>query len=108
MRDGLYKVHFQTPLGWGAGVVFGAGGKLWGGDAGLFYVGTYSVDGNNVTAEVRTNRHTQSTGIVSVFGRDQVKITLKGVSEGDIVKLSGKAAEIPNIAFTAELTRISD
>ena len=108
MRDGLYKVHFQTPLGWGAGVVYAAGGKLWGGDVALFYTGTYSQDGNTVTAEVRTNRHTQSAGYQSVFGRDQVKITLNGISSADTVKLNGKAAEVPNVAFTAELTRISD
>jgi hypothetical protein len=108
MRDGLYKVHFQTPIGWGAGVVYGAGGKLWGGDAGLFYVGSYSQDGNNVAAEVRTNRHTQNPGVISVFGRDQVKVTLKGISTGDTVKLTGKAVEVPNVTFTAELTRISD
>lgn len=108
MRDGLYKVQFQTPLGWGAGVVFAQGGKLWGGDAGLFYVGTYSQDGDKVTASVKTNRHTQNPGITSVFGRDQVTISLSGTSNGDAAKFNGKAPEAPNVAFTAELTRISD
>jgi hypothetical protein len=108
MRDGLYKVQFQTPLGWGAGVVYAAGGKMWGGDGALYYVGTYNQEGGNVTGQVTTNRHTQNPGIPSVFGRDQVRITLTGVSSGDTAKLNGKAAEVPNVAFTAELTRISD
>lgn len=108
MRDGLYRVHFQTPLGWGSGVVYAASGKIWGGDAGLYYTGSYKQEGNNVTAEVRTNRHTQHPGVSSVFGRDQVRITLNGITTGDKVKFDGKAAEVPNVSFTAELNRISD
>jgi T3SS negative regulator,GrlR len=108
MRDGLYRVLFQTPLGWGSGIVYASGGRLWGGDAGLFYVGTYKREGDNVVAEVRTDRHTQHPGITSVFGRDQVKITLAGVSSGDTVRLRGNATEAPGVDFTAELTRLSD
>ena len=108
MRDGFYRVHFQTPLGWGTGVVHALGGKLWGGDAGMYYVGTYSIDNDTVNAEVRTDRHTQHPGIVAVFGRDQVRIALKGVSSGDKVKLNGTSPEAPGVSFTAELTRIAD
>jgi cystathionine beta-lyase/cystathionine gamma-synthase len=32
MKDGLYKVQFQTPHDHGAGVVVLSGGKLLGGD----------------------------------------------------------------------------
>jgi hypothetical protein len=108
MRDGLYKVQFQTPLGWGAGVVFAQGDKLWGGDAGLCYVGTHSQDGNQVTAKVKTFRHTQHPGIQSVFGRDQVNIELKGTAEGDSVQCSGTAPEAPGVKFSATLQRVSD
>jgi hypothetical protein len=108
MRDGLYRVHFQTPLGYGAGVLHAAGGKLWGGDAGLYYVGSYELNGDNVTATVTTNRHTQHPGVQSVFGRDEVKISLKGVAEGDTAKFKGTAAEAPGVSFAAELKRIAD
>lgn len=108
MREGLYRVHFQTPLGWGAGVVYASGGRLWGGDASMYYLGTYQVTGENFQAEVRTNRHTQVPGITSVFGRDQVKISLKGAWSQDAVRCSGSAAEAPGVAFTAELTWMSE
>ena len=108
MRDGLYKVHFQTPLGWGSGIVYAFEGKLWGGDAGIYYVGTYVRDGNQVTADVKTDRHTQHPAVTSVFGRDQVRINLTGVANGDTVKFNGKAPEAPDLIFSAELTRLSD
>jgi hypothetical protein len=81
---------------------------MWGGDAGLFYTGTYQTDADNVTATVTTNRHTQHPGIASVFGRDQVKISLKGVFAGDTAKFKGSAPEAPGVSFTAELKRIAD
>lgn len=108
MRDGLYRVHFQTPLGWGAGIIHAVGGRLWGGDAALYYTGSYQQSGDDVTAEVTTGRHTQIAGIASVFGRDQVRVTLSGVSSGDVIKLQGRAAEVPEFPFAAELTRIGD
>lgn len=108
MKDGLYRVQFQTPLGWGAGVLYASGGRLWGGDGAMFYVGTYKQEGNNVVADVRTNRHTQVPGVASVFGRDQVRITLSGIASGDKIKLNGRSPEAPNVTFTAELMHLSD
>lgn len=108
MRDGLYKVKFQTPMGEGAGVVYTTGGKLWGGDGGLFYVGSYTETGNKLTATVNTNRHTQWPGLVSVFGVDSVTIRLDGTVNGDTVTCKGTAAQAPGVQFGCVLTRISD
>ncbi len=108
MQDGLYKVDFKTPLGWGSGVVHAQGGKLWGGDAALYYVGTYSQSGKEVSASVKTFRHTQNPGIQSVFGRDQVSIQLKGMEDGNNVQCAGSAPEAPGVSFSALLSRVSD
>jgi len=108
MRDGLYKVFFATPLGAGAGVVHLMGGRLWGGDAGLFYIGKYQVAGEKLDAEVVTNRHTQIPGLVSVFGIDRVHIRLKGEVRNDTIQAIGTAVEAPGIQFRAELSRIAD
>ncbi len=40
MKDGLYRVEFQTQRGAGAGVVFLEGGALRGGDSQMFYTGS--------------------------------------------------------------------
>ncbi|WP_159011365.1 GrlR family regulatory protein [Bradyrhizobium sp. S69] len=108
MDDGLYKVEFHTPMGFGAGVVFLQGGRLHGGDAGLFYVGTFAQHGNEFIAEVVTDRHTQYPGIVSVFGKDRVHIALKGQSNGNSGLMQGTAVEAPGLKFTAKLSRIAD
>lgn len=108
MRDGLYKVQFQTPLGAGSGVVHLMGGKLWGGDAGLFYIGTYTEHGSDFVANVATDRHTQYPGIVSVFGKDRVHISLSGKTNGDAGQMKGTAVESPGITFQAAFSRIAD
>jgi hypothetical protein len=106
IKDGLYKVSFQTPMGVGAGVAYASGGKMWGGDSGIYYVGTYSQEGNQLTANVTTTRHTG--GANSVFGVDRVHITLRGTVDGDTATTQGTAAEAPGVKFQAILTRLSD
>lgn len=109
LKDGLYRVHFQTPLGWGSGILHALGGRLWGGDAAMYYVGTYSEMGaDGVAAEIRIGRHTRAPGITSVFGRDDVRLTLRGAVSADTARFTGTAAEVPNVTFSAEIARISD
>ena len=108
VRDGLYKVSFETPLGTGDGVVVLEGGKLLGGDSMMYYVGTYSQDGNKFSAEIATNRHSHSQGMQPVFGQDRVNITLQGVTQGDSAQMTGTAAETPGVSFQASLTRLGD
>ncbi|MBU6526103.1 hypothetical protein JMJ47_000719 [Methylocystis sp. MJC1] len=79
MKNGLYSVRFQTPLGQGAGVVTLRDGLLTGGDAALFYVGTYEANEGTLSASVTTGRHSP-IGPGSVFGRDVVHLSLKGAS----------------------------
>lgn len=106
LTDGFYKVQFQTPIGAGGGVVVLSDGKLRGGDSAIAYSGTYSVDGDNFTAQVKTSRH--SNGMPSVFGKDSVNITLKGKFSGDHAQCVGTAPEAPGVSLQTILTRISD
>lgn len=108
MRDGLYKVQFETRLGAGAGVVFLQAGRLRGGDSSNIYVGTYSENGKLFTAQVRTDRHSNFPGLLPVFGVNPAHITLTGTSSGDSAEMTGAATESPGIAFQATLTRIGD
>ena len=106
ISDGLYKVAFLTPLGNGAGVVHLLGGKMWGGDAALYYIGTYTETGDQLSASVTTNRHTDGYG--SVFGVDRVHISLRGKVTGNTATMDGSAIEAPGISFKAYLSRIAD
>jgi len=108
MRDGLYKVQFDTQRGTGSGVVFLQGGKLRGGDSRTYYVGTYAENGRQFTARVTTDQHTDVPGMSSVFGVDRAHITLLGTSTVDSAEMTGTAAEAPGISFRARLMRIAD
>jgi hypothetical protein len=106
LTDGFYSVRFQTPLGAGGGVVVLSGGKLRGGDSAIAYSGTYSANGDDFTAQVKTSRHL--VGMPSVFGPDVVNITLKGKSSGNQAQCVGTAPEAPGVSLQTILTRISD
>ena len=106
MQNGLYKVEFRTPLGFGAGVVVLRDGKLQGGDSTMFYVGDYSESGQDFTARVEGKKHTTLPGLTSVFGVDNTHIKLTGKTNGDAAVMQGRADEAPTIPFEAKLTKI--
>jgi hypothetical protein len=111
MRDGLYQVMFQTPHGRGSGVIHMQGGRLWGGDATMFYVGTYTPADDGIAAAVTTGRHRTKPMSRSVFGVDRVSLTIAAkpaAADADTYNLTGTVAEIPGLSFTGLLTRISD
>lgn len=106
MIDGLYSVEFQTPAGAGSGVVYFSDGKLNGGDAAIFYVGTYKEDGSAFKATVKTGRHADN-GIVSVFGTDEVQIDIDGTVSGDRITAKGSSPQAPGMQFQANLRKIA-
>jgi hypothetical protein len=105
LKDGLYKVSFQTPLGAGAGVVVLSGGHMRGGDSAIYYAGTYTQDDNRFSASVATARH--SAGLPSVFGIDTAHISLRGSIDGDSATAQGTAVEAPGVTFQVILTRLA-
>jgi hypothetical protein len=81
MRNGLYSIHVRLGDGRpekGSGVVVMRDGTMRGGDSFLFYLGTYSVDGESLKGEVVINQHTPSTGQFPLFGGQEVGIGFSG------------------------------
>ena len=105
LADGIYSVHFETPLGEGSGVVVVDGEKLRGGDASFAYFGTLRPTANGFSAEIETRRH--SEGRASVFSKEPVHIHLVGKSDGANAVCTGTAAEVPGLIFKAILHFIS-
>lgn len=104
MKNGLYKVEFQTPVGAGAGVVTLADGIIAGGDSGIYYTGSFSMNGDNITAKVRTGRHTE--GLDSVFGTDNLNITMNGKVSGGSANFTATATEVPGVTLQGRLSKI--
>jgi hypothetical protein len=113
MKNGLYSIHvtlLDGRSGKGSGVVMFRDGRILGGDAYLFYTGTYTVKGESFKGEVLVQRHTKSPDASPLFGGPSpVGIGVSGTfTETSAVvngtALVGKASQI----FTATLRKLAD
>jgi hypothetical protein len=106
MRNGSYSAWFRTQQGEGTGIVVLSDCKLTGGDNVSAYNGAYVVEGDTFTASVAARRHTR--GQPSVFGIDNVDLTLTGKSTPTMASCTGTAKQAPGLAFEATLVRMAD
>lgn len=101
LKDGTYSAWFRTPLGEGTGIVLFENGAISGGDSIMSYDGRYDVFGDRLVATVVATRHTE--GHETVFGTDDLEISIEGICAGTIVKCTGIAAGAPRVVFEATL-----
>jgi hypothetical protein len=106
LQNSKYSVWFRTPQGEGYGIVSLVDGRMSGGDNLSSYTGTYVQDGDNFAATIAVRRHTE--GLPSVFGIDNVDITLSGKSTPTTASCIGAANQAPDTALQATLIRIAD
>jgi hypothetical protein len=113
MKNGLYSIHVSLQdgrSGKGSGVIMFRDGKIFGGDAYLFYTGNYTEKGDTFKGEVLVQRHTSSPNANPLFGGpDPVGIGVSGTfSDTTAVvngtALVGKASQI----FTATLRKLAE
>ncbi len=109
MNSGIYSVKFATPLGYGVGLAVFKDGSINGGDNGFLYVGKYSVNGAEVTAQLNVKQW--QPGISSVFGPyTNFDLNLRGTLQAgnSSFGVSGVTVKSPNIKISIEGRRISD
>ena len=113
MKNGLYSIHVSLQdgrVGKGSGVVLFRDGRILGGDAYLFYIGSYTVRGNTFKGEVLVQRHTSSPDVNPLFGGPSpVGIGVSGTftdntAEMNGTALVGKASQI----FKATLRKLAE
>ena len=113
MKNGLYSIHVSLEdgrTGKGSGVVMFRDGRILGGDAYLFYTGSYTTRGDTFKGEVLVQRHTSSSDANPLFGGPSpVGIGVSGtITDEDGVMsgtaLVGKASQI----FSATLRKLAD
>jgi hypothetical protein len=97
--NGLWTMKIQTNTWKTAfGVAVFANGKILGGDSGHYYAGTYSLQGETLTGEVKV---TSYSGVISsLFGSSAATIKVKGKTEGTAFLLSGHMAQQPSVTVT--------
>jgi hypothetical protein len=109
MKNGIYSVHFRTPIGEGTGVAFLKDGTLEGGDAAVYYRGTYSIDGQKFTARIKTGTHNRAPGGINVMGQDSVTLSLEGTFDSNSnASAQGTAPEAPGVTITVKMARVAD
>jgi hypothetical protein len=106
---GIYHVTFSAQnRNAGEGVAVFKAGAINGGDLGYIYIGTYSVNGTNVTAAIQVIRWNQSA--VSVFGPlPKFKLQLSGNVSADekTFSVSGGVPELAGLQITISGTRLA-
>lgn len=108
LQNGLYKVSFRTPLGEGNGVIVLQDGQVRGGDSIIYYIGTYTQDGNQFSADVTTDAHSNTLGLQPVFGKPHVRLNVKGTTQEDSVTLTATSPDAPGVTAQGTLTRLGD
>lgn len=108
MNEGLYKAEFETPFGKGTAVIYLHNGLFRGGNSALFYKGTYEIDGKTLHAQAKIKRHSQDLNIASVFGMDNITVTIEGVIEGNIINVDGLSDDVPDMQMRGKFTRLCD
>jgi hypothetical protein len=89
MVEGLWIVQYEGMQGSGGGVVVFVRGKVFGGDSGTTYIGTYEVNG--ATIKTRVKVHSYMVGIPSIIGVEgDYELDVTGTIEGDVIKGSGR------------------
>jgi hypothetical protein len=113
MNNGLYSIHVSLQdgrTGKGSGVIMFRDGKILGGDAYLFYTGTYTTRGDTFKGEVLVQRHTSSPDANPLFGGPTpvgIGVTGTFTEKAAVMNgtaLVGKASQI----FSATLRKLAD
>ena len=109
MLSGLYKADYITPERRGFGVVTFHEGAVRGGDSIVAYNGTYCLSGQEVTMELEAFRHSHKADLDPIFGKDHVRISLRGnlLADGRVLAQAA-SLDAPHLPMKVVLTKLRD
>lgn len=112
MKNGLYSVHVTLGdgrMGKGSGVLVFRDGEILGGDAFLFYVGSYELRADRLFGEVVINQHTPSPEATPLFGGREVGIGFSGPFTDEKLTVHGTAlVGRDSMSFFATFKRLAE
>lgn len=110
--EGLWSLQVQTPAGAGfrpGGVVVFETGRVFGGDSGFIWTGTFEVNRNHqIEARVRVKQYNFTGGMTSVFGVGMTDYELDLLSDplnGKNVRAIGRLTQNPSIGIVIDFTK---
>lgn len=107
MVEGFWIVQYEGMTGNGGGVAMFIKGKVFGGDTGYVYLGSYQVQGKSVTASVKVQNFLP--GIPSVLGiPGDFDLDITGTIEGNVINGSGSLPNQQAVGIALKLTKRAD
>jgi hypothetical protein len=108
MKQGIYHVKFSSSLGaMGEGLAVFKDGKVNGGDQGYLYIGSYAVNGSNVTAQLKIKRWNPAW--VSIIGNiNEFNLALTGSFSNDTFSVKGTSPAIPQAQIEINGRHLAD
>jgi hypothetical protein len=104
MVDGFWIVQYEGMQGNGGGVVMFIKGKVFGGDTGYTYMGSYEVNGNSVKAKIMVRNFLPN--IPSVIGiTGDFELAIEGTVEGEVIKGTGSLVGVQRPGIALKLTK---
>jgi type III secretion system (T3SS) negative regulator GrlR len=107
MVEGFWIVQYEGMQGSGGGVAMFIKGKVFGGDTGYTYLGTYTTQGNSVQARVMVRNFI--AGIPSVVGiTGDFELSIDGMVEGNVIKGTGSLVGVQRPGIAVKLSKRAD
>lgn len=106
MRDGIYRIRFETPTRKATGIITLCGGRFSGTDRTHFITGHYSVSGNKLSGEITYRRHSQRPGYEHGIGLDEFHVRLNGICSETLAQFESYITERPEMRGQATFTRL--
>jgi hypothetical protein len=107
MVEGFWIVQFEGVQGNGGGVVFFIKGRIFGGDSGFVYTGTYQTDEKTITGIVKVRNFLPE--VASVFGiPGDYELSLKGNVIGQKIEGSASLVNQAAVGIVVKLAKIGD
>src|SRR5262249_35306951 len=81
-------------------------GRLFGGNSGSSFIGTYAVEGDEIVSEMMMSRH--NPNYAPLYPVDNVHMTFRSHWKGEELHSKGGTLALPGVVFESILTPISD
>ena len=104
MVEGFWIVQYEGTKGNGGGVAVFIKNRVYGGDSGSTYTGTYDENGKTLKARVRI--HNYMPGVVSAIGIEgDYDLEVTGTVEGGVINASGSPVGQQTAGLLLKLTK---
>jgi len=108
LLNGLYKVEYGVNDAFGRSIMCMHDGKMLGGNSAFAHLGTYQEKGEEILAEIITQRHNEDPHYKPLMDTDVAAISVRGRVKGNMLRFEGSAAPRPGALFWANLMRLDD